>query len=148
MFNLLSFTGNVVRVCSRGGGSVDDDAESTRRIAEAWMEAVTSGDEEAAIALSSPSIVYTNGGHVRRYEGYDGLRDIIEDFARLSGFLSVSVLSAVAEPGIVALKRRERYTLPEGGVEIPACSFVEVADGVVTLWADYKDLQPLDRFSA
>ncbi|GAA1703009.1 nuclear transport factor 2 family protein [Dietzia cercidiphylli] len=136
---------------SDGGGSGDVDggvdAESTRRIAEAWMRAVTSCDVDAALALSSPSIVYTNGGHLRLYEGHDGLRDIIEDLARLSGFLDVAVLSAVAEPGIVALKRLETYTLPEGGVEIPALSFVEVEGGVVTRWEDYKDLRTLNTIS-
>ena len=130
-----------------GDGDVDGAAESTRRIAEAWMRAVTTCDEAAALELSSPSIVYTNGGHVRRYEGHDGLRDIIEDLARLSGFLDVAILSAVAEPGIVALKRLETYTLPEGGVEIPALSFVEVEDGVVTRWEDYKDLRTLNTVS-
>lgn len=132
-----------------GSGDVDGgvDAESTRRIAEAWMRAVTSCDVDAALALSSPSIVYTNGGHLRLYEGHDGLRDIIEDLARLSGFLDVAVLSAVAEPGNVALKRLETYTLPEGGVEIPALSFVEVEGGVVTRWEDYKDLRTLNTIS-
>lgn len=132
---------------SDGEDSGGVDAESTRRIAEAWMRAVTSCDVDAALALSSPSIVYTNGGHLRLYEGHDGLRDIIEDLARLSGFLDVAVLSAVAEPGIVALKRLETYTLPEGGVEIPALSFVEVEGGVVTRWEDYKDLRTLNTIS-
>lgn len=148
MFSFLSFLCNLARVSSEVEGARDGDAEATRLIAVAWMEAVTTCDERTALALSSPSIVYTNGGHVRRYEGHEGLRDIIEDFARLTGFLSVSILSAVAEPGIVALRRLEKYTLPEGGVEIPACSFVEVEDGVVTRWADYKDLHPLNQFSA
>ncbi|MEH6820381.1 nuclear transport factor 2 family protein [Dietzia psychralcaliphila] len=133
---------------SEVGDSRERDAESTRLVAEAWMRAVTTCDEEGALALSSPSIVYTNGGHVRHYEGHDGLRDIIEDLARLSGFLSVTILSAVAEPGVVALRRLENYTLPEGGVEIPALSFVEVEDGLVTRWEDYKDLHPLNQFSA
>ncbi|MDV8002448.1 nuclear transport factor 2 family protein [Rhodococcus sp. IEGM 1408] len=128
---------------SRGG-----DADSARRVALAWMEAVTSCDEATALALSSPSIVYTNGGHLRSYEGHDGVRDIIEDFARLSGFLNSRVQAVLAEPGIVAIRRVEKYTLPEGGVEIPACSFVEVQDGVVTRWSDYKDMHPMNQFSA
>lgn len=129
---------------ARGAG----DAESTRRVAVAWMDAVTSCDEKAALALSSERIVYTSGGHIRRYEGHDGVRDIIEDFARLSGFLVGTVLSSVAEPGIVALQRVEKYTLPGGGVVISACSFVEVHDGVITRWADYKDSHALNEFSA
>lgn len=132
-----------------GSGDVDGgvDAESTRRIAEAWMRAVTSCDVDAALALSSPSIVYSNGGHLRLYEGHDGVRDIIEDVARMSGFLDVAVLSAVAQAGTVALRRLETYTLPEGGVEIPALAFVDVADGVVTRWEDYKDLRTLNAIA-
>ena len=128
-------------------GAVRDDPESTRRVAVAWMEAVIARDDRAALEMTSPAFVYTNGGHVRRYEGHDGLRDIIEDFARLSGFLTATVLDAVASSGMVALRRHEQYTLPEGGVEIPACAFVEVRDGQVTRWADYKDLRPLNQFS-
>ncbi|MCT1513765.1 nuclear transport factor 2 family protein [Dietzia cercidiphylli] len=132
-----------------GSGDVDGgvDAESTRRIAEAWMRAVTSCDVDAALALSSPSIVYSNGGHLRLYEGHDGVRDIIEDVARMSGFLDVAVLSVVAQAGTVALRRLETYTLPEGGVEIPALAFVDVADGVVTRWEDYKDLRTLNAIA-
>lgn len=129
---------------ARGAG----DAESTRRVAVAWMDAVSSCDEKAALALSSETIVYTSGGHIRRYEGHDGVRDIVEDFARLSGFLIATVLSTVAEPGIVAIKRIEKYTLPSGGLVIAACSFVEVDDGVVTRWADFKDSHALNPFSA
>lgn len=129
-------------------GCSGGDAASARRVALAWMEAVTTCDEVTALALSSPSIVYTNGGHLRHYEGHDGVRDIIEDFVRLSGFLNSRVQAALAEPGIVAIRRVEKYTLPQGGVEIPACSFVEVQDGLVTRWSDYKDMHPMNQFSA
>ncbi|WP_346995784.1 nuclear transport factor 2 family protein [Dietzia sp. SLG310A2-38A2] len=132
---------------SEGEASGVEDAESTRRVAEAWMRAVTACDERAALALSSPSIVYTNGGHLRLYEGHDGVRDIIEDVARMSGFLEVTVQSVVAQAGTVALRRLETYTLPEGGVEIPALAFVDVEDGVVTRWEDYKDLRTLNAIA-
>lgn len=119
---------------------------SARSVALAWMTAVTTSDLETALRLSSPSIVYTTG-QVRRYEGHDGVRDIVEDFTRLGGFLTVRVLDILDRPGVVALRRLERYTLPVGGVEFSACSFVEVEDGVVTRWADYKDMQLLDDVS-
>ncbi|MBB1032543.1 nuclear transport factor 2 family protein [Dietzia sp. SLG310A2-38A2] len=135
------------QVFSEGEASGVEDAESTRRVAEAWMRAVTACDERAALALSSPSIVYTNGGHLRLYEGHDGVRDIIEDVARMSGFLEVTVQSVVAQAGTVALRRLETYTLPEGGVEIPALAFVDVEDGVVTRWEDYKDLRTLNAIA-
>lgn len=117
--------------------------ESARLVATAWMTAVTTSNVEAAIRLSSPSIVYT-AGQARRYEGHEGVREIVEDLDRLGGFLIVSILDFVEKPGMVALQRLEKYTLPAGGVEIPACSFVEVEDGVVTRWADYKNLTTLD----
>jgi hypothetical protein len=47
--------------------------------------------------------------------------------------------------GVVALRRLERYTLPSGGIEIRGCSFVEVAGGVVTRWADYKSMHAIDE---
>lgn len=118
--------------------------DSARQVATAWMAAVTTGNLEDAIRLSSPSIVYTTG-QVRRYEGHEGIGDIVEDFKRLAGFLVVSISDLIEKKGIVALRRLERYTLPAGGVEIRACSFVEVEDGVVTRWADYKDMQTLDN---
>ena len=120
---------------------------SARVIATEWMAAVAAGDAERTIALSSPSIVYT-AGQVRRYEGHEGIRDIVSDFSRLSGFLTVAVEGEVLESaGVVALRRIEHYTLPSGGIEIRGCSFVEVEDGVVTRWADYKSMEAIDEIA-
>lgn len=119
--------------------------QSPGDIATAWMSAVVAGDAVTAIDLSSPSIVYTTG-QVRRYIGHEGIHDIVSDFRRLSGFLVVSVEGEVLEKdGVVALRRVERYTLPSGGVEIRGCSFVEVEDGAVTRWADYKSMESIDE---
>lgn len=116
--------------------------ETARLVAIRWMNATTTGDVDTAIELSSQSIVYT-AGQVMRYEGHEGVRDIVEDYERLAGFVTVDVLDSVADAGVVALKRVEKYTIPSGAITIPSCSFVEVDGGVVTRWADYKDLQVL-----
>ena len=113
-------------------------------VATAWQDAVVAGDVGSAIALSSPSILYTTG-QVRLYRGHDGIRDIISDFDRMAGFLTVTVLDSLEKPGVVALRRLEQYILPVGSIEIPACSFVEVRDGVVTRWADYKSMHLIDE---
>ncbi|EFV90262.1 hypothetical protein ES5_16972 [Dietzia cinnamea P4] len=118
--------------------------ESATDTAIAWMAALAAGDAERTIALSSPSIVYTTG-QVRRYVGHDGIHDIVSDLARLGGFLTIGVEGEVLESeGVVALRRIERFTLPSGGIEIRGCSFVEVEDGVVTRWADYKSMETID----
>ena len=118
--------------------------QSARDVATAWMNAVVSGDAETAIALSSSSILYTTG-HVRRYVGHQGIRDIVSDFARLDGFLTIEIEGEILESdGVVALRRTERYTLPSGGIEILGCSFVEVENGLVTRWADYKSMAMID----
>lgn len=118
--------------------------QSASDVATAWMNALASGDVDTAIALSSSSIVYTTG-QIRRYEGHEGIRDIVSDLARLAGFLTVSVEGEILESdGVVALRRLERYTLPSGGIEIRGCSFVEVEDGLVTRWSDYKSLETMD----
>lgn len=121
--------------------------QSARDVATAWMKAVVSGDADTAIALSSSSIVYTTG-QVRRYVGHQGIHDIVSDFSRLDGFLEARVEGDILEAdGIVALRRLERYTLPSGGVEIRGCSFVEVEGGLVTRWADYKDMGTMDAIA-
>lgn len=118
--------------------------QSARDVATAWMNAVVSGDAETAIALSSSSILYTTG-QVRRYVGHQGIRDIVSDFARLDGFLTIEIEGEILESGgVVALRRTERYTLPSGGIEIRGCSFVEVENGLVTRWADYKSMAMID----
>jgi len=111
--------------------------------ATAWMAAVVAGDADAAVALSSPSIVYTTG-QVRRYEGHEGLHDIVADLHRLEGMLSVDFHDLIEDRGVVAMRRVEYYTLPVGGIEIRGCSFVEVEDGVVTRWMDYKSMETID----
>ena len=118
--------------------------QSAKDVATAWMNAVVSGDADTAIALSSSSILYTTG-QVRRYVGHEGIRDIVSDLSRLSGFLAVEIEGEILESdGVVALCRLERYTLPSGGIEIRGCSFVEVEDGLVTRWADYKSMAMID----
>lgn len=108
------------------------------------MFAVAGGDYDAAVALSSSSFVYTLG-EIRTYVGHKGVHDIAADFARLAGFLDVSIEGEVLESdGVVALRRLERYLLPAGGIEIRGCSFVEVSDGLVCRWSDYKSLAILD----
>ncbi|MGW8591787.1 nuclear transport factor 2 family protein [Dietzia sp. NPDC055340] len=118
--------------------------QSATDIATAWMRAVVSGDADTAIALSSSSIVYTTG-QVRHYSGHQGIHDIVSDFDRLSGILEVAVEGEILESdGVVALRRIERYLLPSGGIEIRGCSFVEVEDGLVTRWSDYKSMESID----
>ena len=48
---------------------------------------------------------------------------------------------------MVALRRLERYTLPSGGLEIRGCSFVEIENGLVTRWADYKSMETMDAIA-
>lgn len=110
------------------------------------MAAVIACDEDAALALSSPSFVYTVPP-VMRYEGHEGVRDIVEDFARLSGFVNVTVLDHVEGPGVAALRKLEKYTLPNGVLDVPCCSFVSVEDGRVTRWSDHKNMRPLDTMA-
>lgn len=118
--------------------------QSASEVATAWMHAVVSGDADTAIALSSSSIVYTTG-QVRRYVGHEGIRDIVSDFSRLAGFLEIRIEGEILESdGVVALRRLERYTLPSGGIEIRGCSFVEIENGLVTRWADYKSMETMD----
>lgn len=116
--------------------------ESARAVAIRWMAAANTGDVDTAIALSSSAFVYTSG-EVMRYEGYEGVREIVEDFERLAGFVTVEILDSISEGDTVALKRVEKYTLPTGALDIPSLSFVDVVGGVVTRWADYKDLRAL-----
>ena len=121
--------------------------QSATEVAIAWMKAVVSGDADTAIALSSLSIVYTTG-QVRRYVGHEGIRDIVSDFSRLAGFLDTEIEGEILESGdVVALRRLERYTLPSGGLEIRGCSFVEIENGLVTRWADYKSMETMDAIA-
>lgn len=121
--------------------------QSATEVATAWMQAVVSGDADTAIALSSSSIVYTTG-QIRRYVGHEGVRDIVSDFSRLAGFLDTKIEGDVLESGgVVALRRLERYTLPSGGIEIRGCSFVEIENGLVTRWSDYKSMETMDAIA-
>ena len=121
--------------------------QSATDVATAWMKAVVSGDADTAIALSSSSIVYTTG-QIRRYVGHEGVRDIVSDFSRLAGFLDTKIEGDVLESGgVVALRRLERYTLPSGGIEIRGCSFVEIENGLVTRWSDYKSMETMDAIA-
>lgn len=121
--------------------------QSATDVATAWMQAVVSGDADTAIALSSSSIVYTTG-QIRRYVGHEGIRDIVSDFSRLAGFLDTKIEGDVLESGgVVALRRLERYTLPSGGIEIRGCSFVEIENGLVTRWSDYKSMETMDAIA-
>lgn len=121
-------------------------AGSARAVAVEWMNAVNRCDIATLRRLSDPAIVFTIGP-LRHFEGYDGILDIVANVKRLSGVVDATVLDSIEQGNLVVLRRLERYTLPSGGVELPACSFVEVVGGRVTRWDDYKSMALLDELA-
>ena len=76
-----------------------------------------------------------------RMEGYD--HEVLDRTAQ--EIVETAQRTGAEVHGPIPLPTRiERYTVPSGGIEIRGCSFVEVEDGVVTRWADYKSMESID----
>ncbi len=108
----------------------------------AFIHAIEAKDLDAALALAADDIVYDNVP-MSAVTGVDATRAMLESFVNGTDEIEWVIHHQVATGGAVMNERTDRFRTGETWIEIPVAGVWEVADGRITLWRDYFDLQGL-----
>lgn len=74
-------------------------------------------------------------------QGTDAIRALLESFVPGSPSMEFEVLHVASAGSVVFTERIDRMTFGGNDVELPVAGVFEVADGRITAWRDYFDMQ-------
>lgn len=119
------------------------DEATPDEIVTAFIEAVVSGDLDAATALCADDIEYDNVpmGPVTGHEAMLGVLAMIEE-------TEWTVHRQVAAGTTVMNERTDRLKINGSWVDLPVAGVFEIRDGRIALWRDYFDLRTLESVLA
>jgi limonene-1,2-epoxide hydrolase len=108
----------------------------------AFIHAIEAKDLDAALALAADDIVYDNVP-MSAVTGVEATRTMLESFVSGSDEIEWVIHQQVATGDVVMNERTDRFRTGEHWVEIPVAGVWVLADGRISLWRDYFDLQGL-----
>jgi limonene-1,2-epoxide hydrolase len=109
--------------------------ELVRRFCDTWA----TGDLDALMGFFAEDAVYHNIP-VDPVQGVDAIRTTIEGFSGGVDRVEFEVLAIAADGGTVLTERVDTFFLPGKEIALPVMGTFEVADGRITAWRDYFDL--------
>jgi limonene-1,2-epoxide hydrolase len=109
--------------------------DTVRRFCEAWG----TKDLDAIIAFFSDDAVYHNIP-LAPVVGPDQIRTTIEGFSGGVEKIVFRVDNIAADGDTVMTERHDIFTFANGEIDLPVMGTFEVADGKITAWRDYFDL--------
>jgi limonene-1,2-epoxide hydrolase len=121
----------------RRGDSMSDPIDLVRRFCDTWP----TGDVDALMAFFADDAVYHNIP-MEPANGVDAIRATIQGFATGSE-IEFRILHIAAAGNVVLTERVDVFRIGEKNVELPVSGTFEIADGRITAWRDYFDLQQL-----
>jgi limonene-1,2-epoxide hydrolase len=112
--------------------------EVVRRFCAAWSE----GSLDDVMGCFAPDAIYHNIP-VAPVQGVDAIRATIEGFSAGVEHVEFRLDAIAGDGGTVLTERLDVFTFPGGHtIELPVMGTFEVdADGRITAWRDYFDLQ-------
>lgn len=109
--------------------------ETVTAFCEAWKEA----DPDRIVTFFSDDAVYHNIP-LDPVAGREAIRATIAGFIAGVDRIEFEVSHVAAKGNVVLTERIDRFFFPDRTVEIPVMGTFEVADGSITAWRDYFDL--------
>jgi limonene-1,2-epoxide hydrolase len=106
-----------------------------RRFCDAWARQ----DLDEIIAFFSDDAVYHNIP-LAPVVGPDQIRATIEGFTGGVEKIEFRLDNLAADGGTVLTERHDVFTFANGVVDLPVMGTFEVADGKITAWRDYFDM--------
>jgi limonene-1,2-epoxide hydrolase len=97
------------------------------------------GDLDGIMGCFAPDAVYHNIP-MDPIDGVDAIRATIEGFMAMVERIEFRVLHIAAAGDAVLTERVDAFITPERTIELPVMGTFEVADGRITAWRDYFDL--------
>ena len=116
------------------------DTESPIELVERFCSLWAATDLDGIMACFAPDAVYHNIP-MAPIEGVDGIRATIAGFMTGVERIEFRVLHIAGDGGVVMTERVDAFIFPDKTVELPVMGVFEVADGCITAWRDYSDLQ-------
>lgn len=114
----------------------EDPIQVVQRFCAAWA----GGDVDAIVEFFSADAVYHNIP-LAPVVGPAQIRATIEGFTGGVDSIEFRVDAIAAAGSTVLTERVDIFQFPNGRIELPVMGAFEVADGRITAWRDYFDLQ-------
>ena len=115
--------------------SDEQPIDTVRRFCTAWG----TQDLDEIIAFFSDDAVYHNIP-LAPVVGPDQIRTTIEGFSGGVDKIEFRVDAIAADGGTVLTERHDVFTFANGEIDLPVMGTFEVADGKITAWRDYFDM--------
>ncbi|MEJ5255651.1 MAG: limonene-1,2-epoxide hydrolase family protein [Acidimicrobiales bacterium] len=121
---------------------------SAEEVVDEFIRRVVAKDLDAACELVTPDVEYDNVPMGRTF-GPEGIRSVLGAMVNVDE-VEFRVLRQVARGDTVMNERVDRFRIGARWMELPVAGvFVVNAEGLITLWRDYFDLQTLtDQMNA
>lgn len=113
--------------------------ESPTELVERFCSLWEKNDLDGIIACFAPDAVYHNIP-LDPVEGVEAIRATIAGFTAGVERVEFRVLHLAAAGDVVLTERVDAFVLPDRTIELPVMGTFEVADGRITAWRDYFDL--------
>jgi len=115
--------------------SDEQPIDTVQRFCEAWG----TKDLDEIISFFSDDAVYHNIP-LAPVVGPDQIRTTIEGFSGGVDKIVFRVDAIAANGGTVLTERHDIFTFANGEIDLPVMGAFEVADGKITAWRDYFDM--------
>lgn len=114
---------------------MDQPLETVTRFCEAWSKL----DLDEIVGFLSDDAVYHNIP-LDPVTGREAIRATIAGFTAGVDRVEFEILNTAVDGNVVLNERIDRFVSPERTIELPVMGTFEVADGRITAWRDYFDL--------
>ena len=105
----------------------------------AFIEAIERKDVAAATAMVADDVSYENTP-IGPIVGPDAMAQTLDGFLAPASEVEWQILRQVEVGDVVFNERLDRFKIGDSWLELPIAGVFEVADGKITLWRDYFDL--------
>ena len=118
--------------------TTESPTDLVQRFCGLWAE----GDLDGIMGCFAPDATYHNIP-MEPITGVDAIRATIEGFFGMVERIEFRVLHSATNGDVVLNERVDAFVLPDKTIELPVMGTFEVADGRITAWRDYFDLNQM-----
>ncbi len=96
-------------------------------------------DLDAIVACFSDGAIYDNVP-MAAVQGTDAIRKTLQGFMGAASEVQWDIVNIVADGGVVLTERVDKFKVNDQWIELRVMGAFEVADGKITAWRDYFDM--------
>ncbi len=96
-------------------------------------------DLDAIVACFADDAIYDNVP-MAAVQGTDAIRKTLEGFMGAASEVQWDIVNIVADGGVVLTERVDKFKINDQWIELRVMGAFEVADGKITAWRDYFDM--------